>query len=176
MKPLHRIKNKTKINQAGQPVMKTAKDKQGAASDVKETPEKDTKSKKTKEPAPIRKECPKPAAVPKKGDAHDSFFLKVVEDHLPCLLELFGRTAAYEVLARASHVLDKFARGKVSLPGSVCGMISLAMTLTGLSDTDAMQAKYEKHLVSSKRITLTKHRESVCMWAMCLPFDRDLPA
>jgi hypothetical protein len=45
VKPLHRIKNKTKINQAGQPV-KTAKDKQGAASDVKETPEKDTKSKK----------------------------------------------------------------------------------------------------------------------------------
>ena len=174
MKPVQRFKNKTKMTQSGQPAVKAANEKEAAASAVRETPEKNTEPEEKVEPAPMHKERPKPAAVPKTGDAYDSYFVKV-EDHFPCLLQLFGRTAAYEVLARASHVLDKFARGKVSLPGSACGLISLAMTLTGLSDTDVMQARYEQHLVSSKKTTLSKHRDSVCMWAMCLPFERDLP-
>ena len=106
---------------------------------------------------------------------YESFALRLEDRQLQDLKHLFGCAAAYEVVARCSDLLSRFRKGNQSLPGSSpCGLVSLSMTLTGLQNTDDVQAVYEKHVVSTGQVTKQKHRESICLWTMMLPFERQV--
>ncbi|OLQ01476.1 hypothetical protein AK812_SmicGene15774 [Symbiodinium microadriaticum] len=105
------------------------------------------------------------------ASCYDTMRTQLQQKVLGDLQNLFGLSDAYQVLAVAMTMIDRFQEQKVKFASEACArsLASFAFTCSGVVDEDIKRRQYLDHLVSTHVMSVKDMRTKECWWAMLLP-------
>lgn len=111
------------------------------------------------------------------GDADSDPIMKMCTtletSRLRELKELCGSQAAHHAVATALGLCERYrSAGAKQLPACSYSLCSFALALSGVSDDDALRARWLLHLTERNVISRTTMQRNLCLWTMSLPPQR----